>query len=205
MKVAVMRGRENSFPNALVEKINAMNAGVTAEFCMVGGTSMGEASPYRVILDRISSGRNLAERRAHARRPVAQKRRELLIGLGIVTVGIVIARLARAEQFPDAWTYSLREPVNSAVGWLRDNVRNGVPVIGGSSAISDFLVLRLLEPLHERLVHLLQSAPPASFVRQVVHPESCPMTLDSLLGIYAWHGRHHAAHITGLRDREGWR
>ena len=104
-----------------------------------------------VILDRISSGRNLAERRAHARRPVAQKRRELLIGLGIVTVGIVIARLARAEQFPDAWTYSLREPVNSAVGWLRDNVRNGVPVIGGSSAISDFLVLRLLEPLRQLL------------------------------------------------------
>ena len=65
--------------------------------------------------------------------------------------------------------------------------------------------LRLLEPLHERLVHLLQAAPPASFARQIVHPESGPMTLDSLLGIYAWHGRHHTAHITGLRDRQGWR
>src|SRR5688500_586019 len=53
--------------------------------------------------------------------------------------------------------------------------------------------LRLLEPLHERLVHLLQSAPPASFARQVVHPENGAMTLDSLLGIYAWHGRHHTA------------
>ena len=64
--------------------------------------------------------------------------------------------------------------------------------------------LRLLEPLHDRLVNLLQAAPPASFARQIVHPENGPMTLDSLLGIYAWHGRHHAAHITGLRVREGW-
>jgi len=54
MKIGVMRGRENSFPNALIEKINGMKAGVTAEFVMVGGTSMSEPCPYRVIMDRIS-------------------------------------------------------------------------------------------------------------------------------------------------------
>ena len=41
--------------------------------------------------------------------------------------------------------------MNSAVEWLRDNVRTGVPVIGGSSAISDFLVLHMLEPLRQLL------------------------------------------------------
>jgi hypothetical protein len=54
MKIGVMRGRENSFPNALIEKINGMKAGVTAEFVMLGGTSLNEPCPYRVILDRIS-------------------------------------------------------------------------------------------------------------------------------------------------------
>ncbi|MDB4881460.1 MAG: putative metal-dependent hydrolase [Gemmatimonadetes bacterium] len=64
--------------------------------------------------------------------------------------------------------------------------------------------LHLIEHLHERLVHLLRATPPSSFARTIHHPESGPMTLDTLLGIYAWHGRHHAAHITGLRAREGW-
>jgi hypothetical protein len=38
----------------------------------------------------------------------------------------------------------------------------------------------------------------------VHHPESGPLTVDKLLQIYAWHGRHHVAHITELRTREGW-
>ncbi|MEW5849331.1 MAG: hypothetical protein AB2A00_10980 [Myxococcota bacterium] len=54
MKIGLLRGRENSFPNAVIEKINSMNAGVTAEFVQLGGTSLSEPCPYRVILDRIS-------------------------------------------------------------------------------------------------------------------------------------------------------
>ena len=64
--------------------------------------------------------------------------------------------------------------------------------------------LRLLEGLHERLVHLLQSLHSASFQRQIFHPENGPMTLDAMLSLYAWHGQHHTAHITGLRQRQGW-
>jgi uncharacterized damage-inducible protein DinB len=64
--------------------------------------------------------------------------------------------------------------------------------------------LRLLDALHDRLVHLLRSVPPSSFSRTIVHPENGAMTLDTLLCIYSWHGRHHAAHITGLRARQGW-
>jgi hypothetical protein len=37
-----------------------------------------------------------------------------------------------------------------------------------------------------------------------VHPENGPMTLDALLSTYWWHGRHHTAHITALRDRMSW-
>jgi hypothetical protein len=65
--------------------------------------------------------------------------------------------------------------------------------------------LRLLESAHERLVHLLQAVQPSLFARQIVHPDSGEHNLDYLLEMYAWHGRHHTAHITGLRERQGWR
>ena len=64
--------------------------------------------------------------------------------------------------------------------------------------------LRLLDALHERLVHLLRATPPAAFARQVHHPENGPMTLDALVSTYSWHGEHHTAHVTELRKREGW-
>jgi hypothetical protein len=45
---------ENTFPPALIEKINGMNAGITAEYVKIGGVKMGEPSGYRLIFDRIS-------------------------------------------------------------------------------------------------------------------------------------------------------
>jgi uncharacterized damage-inducible protein DinB len=64
--------------------------------------------------------------------------------------------------------------------------------------------LRLLDALHERWVHLLRAQPGSAFERTILHPENGPMTLDAMLSLYAWHGRHHTAHITGLRQRQGW-
>jgi uncharacterized damage-inducible protein DinB len=64
--------------------------------------------------------------------------------------------------------------------------------------------LDLLEAVHTRLVTLLRATPDAEFARTIQHPENGPMTLDQMLGIYSWHGRHHAAHITALRERMGW-
>lgn len=64
--------------------------------------------------------------------------------------------------------------------------------------------LTLLDALHGRWVMLLRSLPPAQFARTLLHPERGPMTIDDVLAMYAWHSRHHTAHITALRDREGW-
>jgi uncharacterized damage-inducible protein DinB len=64
--------------------------------------------------------------------------------------------------------------------------------------------LLLLESLHDRWVRLLKSMKPADFQRRVNHPENGEMTLDAVLGMYAWHGRHHVAHITSARERLGW-
>ncbi len=62
--------------------------------------------------------------------------------------------------------------------------------------------LDLLTALHRRLVVLLESMTPADFARPLVHPDNGLMTADRLLQVYAWHGRHHVAHVTALRGRE---
>lgn len=64
--------------------------------------------------------------------------------------------------------------------------------------------LALLESLHHRWVDLLRAMEPADFERRLDHPEKGLLTLDSMLGLYAWHGRHHVAHVTKLRERMGW-
>jgi len=65
--------------------------------------------------------------------------------------------------------------------------------------------LDLLESLHLRWVVLLRGMDGPDFQRGLRHPERGLMTLAQLLALYAWHGRHHVAHITTLRDREGWK
>lgn len=64
--------------------------------------------------------------------------------------------------------------------------------------------LRLLETLHERWVRLLGSVKEQEFARTFRHPDHGVKTLDWMLFLYAWHGKHHTAHITELRKQNGW-
>ena len=66
------------------------------------------------------------------------------------------------------------------------------------------LSLNLFDSVHKRFVALLRSMSAADFSRKMNHPEQGIVTLDRYLGLYAWHGCHHVAHITALRDRMGW-
>ncbi len=67
------------------------------------------------------------------------------------------------------------------------------------------LSLALLESLHRRWVVLLESLTETDWSRRFRHPELGERTLGATAGLYAWHGRHHVAHITSLRERMGWR
>jgi hypothetical protein len=64
--------------------------------------------------------------------------------------------------------------------------------------------LALLEALHGRWTKLLRSLSETDLARTLVHPENGRMTLDRVLAVYAWHGRHHVAHVTRLKERMGW-
>lgn len=64
--------------------------------------------------------------------------------------------------------------------------------------------LTLLEMLHVRWVNVLRAVADDEWSRTIQHPDNGQMRLDVVLGLYAWHGRHHVAHVTHLRDRMGW-
>jgi uncharacterized damage-inducible protein DinB len=61
--------------------------------------------------------------------------------------------------------------------------------------------LQLLEGLHGRWVACLRALESDAFGKHFRHPERGLMSLDEVLALYAWHGAHHVAHITGVRKR----
>ncbi len=65
--------------------------------------------------------------------------------------------------------------------------------------------LQLVENLHLRWVMLLNAMTPEDFNRGFQHSEFGILPLKTNLALYAWHGKHHCAHITGLRQRSGWK
>ena len=71
-----------------------------------------------------------------------------------------------------------------------------------SAPVEDSLLL--LDGLHRRWTALLRELTPAEWDRTFFHPERGVVSLESNLALYAWHGRHHVAHITSLRERMGW-
>ena len=65
--------------------------------------------------------------------------------------------------------------------------------------------LTLLHALHRRWYEILKNMSETDFQRTLFHPEyKKEMSLWYLLGMYAWHGRHHVAHVTRLREMKGW-
>src|SRR6266566_2076091 len=66
------------------------------------------------------------------------------------------------------------------------------------------LSIDLLTALHARWVILLNSLDQKDFARAYQHGRRGRVSLDEGIQLYAWHGLHHTAHITGLREREGW-
>ena len=74
---------------------------------------------------------------------------------------------------------------------------------GKSDLVEDSLTI--IELIHKRWLMVLRGMKPADFLRKLNHPEwKEPPDLDAMLAMYAWHGKHHVAHVTSLREREGW-
>lgn len=66
------------------------------------------------------------------------------------------------------------------------------------------LSLDLLDALHRRWTRFLRSLSESDFQRNFRHPDLGELNVGINVGLYAWHGDHHVAHITRLRERQGW-
>ena len=98
-------------------------------------------------------------------------------------------KLAMTEEQPTIKTYNQER-------WAQLADAKAVPIV---------VSLNLFDSVHKRFVALLRSMSPADFARTMNHPEQGIVNLDRYLALYAWHGRHHVAHITSLRERKGWK
>ena len=64
--------------------------------------------------------------------------------------------------------------------------------------------LKMVEAIHTRWLVLLNSMSESDFQKTFIHPETGEWTLEGALALYAWHSKHHTAHIANLRERNGW-
>ena len=97
-------------------------------------------------------------------------------------------RLALTENWPTIVAYNEK-------AWAMLDDSANAPVA---------LSLVLLEGLHLRWAMVLRSLVEEQWTRGVKHPENGPMSVETATLLYAWHGRHHVAHITRLRELKGW-
>ena len=100
----------------------------------------------------------------------------------------VFVRLALTEQAP------MIKPIEEAAWAELPDAKSG--------PIEPSLVLT--DALHRRWVMLLRSLSDDDFKRSFRHPDGGEFSLDWTVGYFAWHSRHHVAHILNLRKREGW-
>jgi uncharacterized damage-inducible protein DinB len=97
-------------------------------------------------------------------------------------------KLAATENRPPAKTYD-------EAAWAELPEAKSAPVD---------LSLPLLAALHARWTTWLRTLDDVTAARSVLHPEWGDVSIDELIQLYAWHCRHHVAHITALRARMGW-
>ena len=102
--------------------------------------------------------------------------------------GYMRQKLALTENLP------LIRPYDEAAWAALPDSQQGAPEVS----------IALLAALHQRWVLLLKCLQPEQREREFVHPEAGKQRIREHIGLYAWHGEHHLAHITALKKRKGW-
>ncbi len=64
--------------------------------------------------------------------------------------------------------------------------------------------LKIIDGLHRRWAELLKSLNEEQLSREIIHPEEGSQTVKTMIGHYNWHGKHHLAHITALKEQKNW-
>jgi hypothetical protein len=112
-------------------------------------------------------------------------------------------------------THHIADSHMTAFAWMRLSLTKNWPTVYDydPAALADLpdstlpvaVSLQLLESLHQRWVSTLRAVPESAWAtRGYVHPETGRCTLEQTLAMYAWHSRHHLAHILNCRALHGW-
>jgi glycine betaine/proline transport system permease protein len=119
-----------------LQKLDA-DLAFSAGFCIVFAA---------IALDRITTGERRVRQGKAVTVWVADRRKLWIGGLVLVVVAALIATVLDLPDFP-SWRIGLGSWAESIINWLNDNFRHGVPVVGGTGSISDFLVRDVLDPI----------------------------------------------------------
>jgi glycine betaine/proline transport system permease protein len=107
-----------------------------------------------VALNLLTAGRpQLAARKFHRERTPKRVRIEWIVGVSAIVLAVIVGKIWSPNTFPTSINFSLHDPVNSVVTWCSDHLRNGIPVIGGTDSISNFIVIHLLDPIRDFLTN----------------------------------------------------
>jgi glycine betaine/proline transport system permease protein len=126
-----------------LQKLDAKLA-FSAGFCIVFAA---------IALDRVTTGEKSLKPGRAMPSSLVDSRMQWAVGLGVVIVAALAAKVIDVEDFP-SWRIGLGSWAKSVIDWLNENVRRGVPLVGGTGSISDFLVRDILNPIRG----VLQSA-----------------------------------------------
>lgn len=126
-----------------LQKLDAKLA-FSAGFCIVFAA---------IALDRITTGERSMQRSRPMPAIFADRRVLWGMGLAVTVIAAFAAKVVEAQAFP-SWRIGLGSWAKSVINWLNGHIRRRVPLIGGTSSISDFLVRDILDPIRG----VLQSA-----------------------------------------------
>lgn len=156
---------------------------------------------------------------AEQRAPLIDNVAQLPVRLGVAIGGLTTAQLDTPYR-PNGWT--VRQVVHHfADSHMNAFVRFKLALTEDAPTVKTYeetrwaetadaktppveLSLGLIGNLHARWVLLMRSLSEEDWARKLTHPERGLVTLDENLCLYSWHSRHHVAHISALREREGW-
>lgn len=173
-------------------------------------------SDLRYPIGRPELHKNLtSERRAQLIEDVAQMPKLLSAAVAGLSAGQL-----DAPYRPGGWTvrqvvHHLADSHMNAFGRFKLGLTEDKPTIktyeearwaetADAKTLPIDISMGLLENLHTRWVVLMRSLTTDEWSRQITHPEWGLVTLNEVLCTYSWHSRHHVAHLTTLREREGW-
>ncbi len=105
-----------------------------------------------IALDRITTGEHVGANPLRSLIPNPLQR--CAAAIGAIVVVTLITKLVGSDTFPEALTIDISPTVDDITQWVTDNLREGVPIIGGTKSISDALVINVLEPLRKFMVWL---------------------------------------------------